>query len=331
MTALLEARGAGVVFGHGARAKAALSDFSVTIEEGAPGFTAIAGESGSGKTTAARLLLGMTRPSSGSVLYRGREIGSLSREQRRHFRRDVQAIFQDPFSVFNPFYRVDHLLHAPLRAFGLAGSRSEERQMIDRALVRVGLRPEDVLGRFPHQFSGGQRQRITIARALLLRPKIIVADEPVSMVDASLRSMIVDCLHKLHEDLGISFLYITHDLATAYRVSRDMMVLYQGRVMESGDAGAVVGTPLHPYTRDLLQAIPQPKPGRTWIEAAPVEECASIPPGAGATRCPYAERCRRVMDRCWRERPPAYDTGGGRRVACFLSEPAAAGSSGGKG
>ena len=148
----------------------------------------------------------------------------------------------------------------------MASSQSEARKQIDVALRTVGLRPEETLGRYPHQLSGGQRQRITIARALLLKPKLIIADEPVSMVDASLRATILNSLHKLHSDFNISFVYITHDLTTAYQVSEQIVVLYHGNVVEAGDVEKVIRDPQHPYTRELISSIPMPNPGNSWIE-----------------------------------------------------------------
>ncbi len=219
MTALLEARHLTKVFGGGRFAKApgtvALDDFSFRIDAEPPTITAIVGESGSGKTTLARLLLGLAAPTSGEVLYRGQNLQSLSREERKRFLRDVQVIFQDPYEVYNPFYKVDHVLETPIKKFGLAPSREKARQLMEETLNAVGLRPEETLGRHPHQLSGGQRQRIMVARALLLQPRLIIADEPVSMVDASLRATILESLRQLHLNFGISLLYITHDLTTA--------------------------------------------------------------------------------------------------------------------
>ena len=177
-------------FGGGLRGRrmTAVEDFSLTIASDPPSIIALVGESGSGKTTLARLFLGLVEPSEGVVLYKGANITALSAAERRAFRRDVQVIFQDPFEAYNPFYRVDHVLETPVLNFGIAASRAEARRMIEETLRAVGLRPEETLGRYPHQLSGGQRQRIMVARALLIRPRIIIADEPVSMVDASLAS-----------------------------------------------------------------------------------------------------------------------------------------------
>jgi ABC-type oligopeptide transport system ATPase subunit len=170
----------------------ALDDITLSLSEDAPSMTAIAGESGSGKTTLARIMLGFIPPSRGRVLYRGKDVVKMTAAERRQFRREVQPVFQDPFDVFNPFYRIDHVLTTPVRSYGLARSDTQARKLIGEALSRVGLRPQDTLGRFPHELSGGQRQRIMVARAVLLKPRLIVADEPVSMVDASLRATILD-------------------------------------------------------------------------------------------------------------------------------------------
>jgi peptide/nickel transport system ATP-binding protein len=272
MTPLLELRDVSMVYGGGLfsrRQVTALADFSLVIEDQQPAIVAVVGASGSGKTTMARLVLGLETPTSGEVLYRGKELCRFSHQERRAFRREVQAIFQDPFGVYNPFYKVDHVLTTPVAKFKLARSRQEGRRLIEQALRAVGLRPEDTLGRYPHQLSGGQRQRTMVARTLLLRPKVIVADEPVSMVDASLRVTVLGNLLQLKHDFGISLIYITHDLATAYQISDRIIVLHQGRVVEAGNPEQVVKHPQHPYTRLLIGSIPLPDPNHPWGEDAP--------------------------------------------------------------
>jgi peptide/nickel transport system ATP-binding protein len=258
MTLLLEARHVTKYFGGGLLDRdstVALEDFSFAIDSARPSITAIVGESGSGKTTLARVLLGLVAPTSGTVLYQGRDLHALSGAGRRNFRRDIQAIFQDPYGVYNPFYRVDHVLTTPVARFRLARSRTEARGLIEDALRAVGLRPEEILGRFPHQLSGGQRQRVMVARALLLRPHVIVADEPVSMVDASLRATILGSLRQLNQERGISIIYITHDLATAYTISDRIVIMREGRVVEAGPARAVLDHPQHPYSQLLKSAV----------------------------------------------------------------------------
>jgi peptide/nickel transport system ATP-binding protein len=248
------------------RVVAALKDFSLAIDADRPSIISVVGESGSGKTTMARMLLGLEMPTSGEVLYHGKDLRQLSPAARRDFRKNVQAIFQDPFGVYNSFYKVDHVLDTPLRKFKLAGSRSEARRMMEQALRLVGLQPENTLGRYPHQLSGGQRQRTMVARTLLLRPQVIVADEPVSMIDASLRATVLGNLLQLKRQFGISLVYITHDLTTAYQISDRIIVLYQGDVVEAGDPEQIVRSPQHAYTQLLIRSIPEPDPDQRWME-----------------------------------------------------------------
>jgi peptide/nickel transport system ATP-binding protein len=292
--------------------KAALENLWFAIDPALPRITAVVGESGSGKTTLARLLLGLIEPSAGEVRYKGLALSRLSGVQRREFRREVQAIFQDPYEVYNPFYRVDHVLTTPVRKFRLAAKRRDRRRLIADALETVGLRPEEILGRYPHQLSGGQRQRIMVARALLLRPRLIIADEPVSMVDASLRATILGGLRQLHQELGISILYITHDLATAYQIADAILVLYRASVVEAGDVALVVKAPSHPYTQLLIGSIPRVGTVRDWGGA---ERKSAAEPAANG--CKFADRCPAAMPRCASEIPPLYRTDRRRAAACF--------------
>jgi peptide/nickel transport system ATP-binding protein len=324
VTALLEARGLTKSFGGGLLDRhhvVALRDFSLALRDDLPSVTAVVGESGSGKTTLSRLLLGLLAPTRGGVLYRGEDLAAMSRRRWRTFRREVQAIFQDPYEVYNPFYRVDHVLTVPLARFGLAASRRERRSLIEAALRAVGLRPDETLGRFPHQLSGGQRQRVMVARALLLRPRVILADEPVSMVDASLRATILGALRQMTLDLGIPVVYITHDLATAYQVSENIVVLYRGAVVEAGDVERVVKHPQHPYTQLLIASIPLPGVERTWGAGGPPVTAPSRPGAAGAG-CPFADRCPSALPACAAAAPPLYRTEEHRVVACFLHQDA---------
>src|ERR671918_958781 len=297
MTALLEARHVTKVFGGGRFAKApgtvALDDFSFRVDAEPPTITAIVGESGSGKTTLARLLLGLAAPTTGEVLYRGKDLQRLSGQERRRFLRDIQVVFQDPYEVYNPFYKVDHVLETPIKKFGLAPSRAQARTLMAESLNAVGLRPEETLGRHPHQLSGGQRQRIMVARALLVQPRLIIADEPVSMVDASLRATILESLRQLHLQFGISMLYITHDLTTAYQISQNILVMYRGEVAEAGDVDLVVKQPQHPYTQLLIHSIPQADPNHPWthheLPADPARPLVTAPQHCKfVNRCPYA-------------------------------------------
>src|SRR5688572_1890257 len=271
MANLLELNNISKVYSRGlinAHATIALRDFSLTLREDEPTILTVAGESGSGKTTLAMLLLGFIAPTTGQIIYRGKNITALQGKDRLAYRREVQAVFQDPFAVFNPFYTVDHLLTVPIRKFRLATSKAEARSKMEEALTAVGLRPEDILGRFPHQLSGGQRQRINVARALLLKPRLLIADEPVSMVDASLRATILETLRNLQRDHGVSIIYVTHDLTTAYHIAKSIVVLYRGGVMEAGDVDTVIKDPQHPYTRLLVDSIPWPNLDQRWGEHA---------------------------------------------------------------
>jgi oligopeptide/dipeptide ABC transporter ATP-binding protein len=291
----------------------ALRDITLTLKEDEPTILTVAGESGSGKTTLAMLLLGFIAPTTGRIIYRGKDVSTLRGKEKMAYRREVQAVFQDPFAVFNPFYTVDHLLTVPIRKFGLARSKAEARAKMEEALTAVGLRPEDILGRFPHQLSGGQRQRINVARALLLKPRLLIADEPVSMVDASLRATILETLRNLQRDHGVSIIYVTHDLTTAYHIAKSIIVLYRGAVMEAGDVDQVIKDPQHPYTQLLVDSIPWPNLDRRW-GAQPIQaRDAAI----GAGGCRFRSRCPQAMEACAAE-PPLFRIGDRQTASCFL-------------
>lgn len=264
----LEIRNAGKVFGRGALGTGgsvrAVADFSLTILEEPARIVALAGESGSGKTTVANLVLGFLTPSSGEILYRGSSVDRLRRGTRTVYRREIQAITQDPYAAFNPFYRVRHVFDVVTRSFGVGSTKHERRRLVHEALDFVGLVPERTLDAYPHQLSGGERQRVMVARAFLLRPRLIVADEPVSMVDASIRATILELMLRLKTELGVSFLYITHDLSTAFRIADELIVLRRGEVVEAGDPRTVIESPQHPYTKLLVNSIPIPDPDERW-------------------------------------------------------------------
>ena len=323
MNSLLEAQNVTRVFGSGMLSKertVAVDGVSLIINEDKPAITAIAGESGSGKTTLARLLLGMIQPTNGSILYRGKSLFAMDSKARVDFRRQVQAIFQDPYEAYNPVYKVDQTLTTPVRKFRLAQSAEEESRRIEECLRLAGLRPEETLGRYPHQLSGGQRQRIMVARALLLNPRVILADEPVSMVDASLRATILESLVKLKRELGISLIYITHDLTSAYQFSEYIYVLYRGSTAEVGSVEKVINNPKHPYTRLLVSSIPLPDPDIQWGGETEIESRAKAPTAQQAAKqgCKFASRCPFAVDECWQAPPPLYRTDDDRAVACYL-------------
>ena len=242
----------------------ALHPMSFSLSGDEPRIISIVGQSGSGKSTMGSIMLGFNLPSTGRVLFEGRDIARMSPQQSRDFRKNVQAVFQDPYACFNPFYRVDHALGFPFRRFGYAASDAQVQDRMHEACQAVGLDPDLILRRYPHELSGGQRQRLIVARALMLNPKLLIADEPVSMVDASLRATILKNIYDLKDSHGISIFYITHDLATAYHVSDFVMVLYKGQVVEAGPPKEVIGDPQHPYTQLLIASIPWPDPDREW-------------------------------------------------------------------
>jgi len=318
MTKLLEFKNVTKVYSSGLLSKTsttALNNVSFELAQNDPTIMTVAGESGSGKTTLAMLLLGFIPATSGQILYKGQDISMLRGDDRMNFRREVQAVFQDPFAVFNPFYKVDHLLTVPIKQFKLANSKAEAHEKVVEALTAVGLHPQDVLGRFPHQLSGGQRQRINVARALVLRPKVLVADEPVSMVDASLRANILELLQNLQENHGVSIIYITHDLTTAYHVSRSILVMYRGNVMEAGDVDRIIKKPQHPYTRLLIDSIPWPDLNRRWGETdikAREAEIEDISEG-----CKFYGRCPFSMDKC-KTFPPLFQLNDQQAASCYL-------------
>ena len=265
---ILALREATTVFGHGPRATVANSRVSVEIPKSPPTLINVVGESGSGKTTAARTLLGLQKPTSGRALWRGRDIYTLSDSERTQFRHEVQAVFQDPYGIFNPFYKVNRVFDIVVKRFKLASSKVEKQRLIEESLEAVSLRPPDVLGRYPHQLSGGERQRIMLARAYMLKPKVIVADEAISMLDVAVRAVIMNILLDFKEQLGISTLFITHDLSAAHYLGGNIMVMRQGRVVEKGTVDDVLTNPQNTYTKLLLESIPSPDPDSRWKTSA---------------------------------------------------------------
>lgn len=323
MTPILELHNVSKIFGGGLfnrNRTVAVEDVSFSIPSDAPSITAVAGESGSGKTTLSRLLLGVTKPTTGDVLYNGTPLANITGEGRKQFLRDVQPIYQDPFGVYNPFYRADHLLYAAVKKFKLASTESEGQKLVRNALETVGLRPDEILGRYPHQLSGGQRQRVMVARALLLQPRVILADEPVSMVDASLRATILESLRALNRDFHISILYVTHDLTTAYQICENIIVMYQGTIVEAGAVEEVILNPQHPYTQLLVDSIPRMQALRNWEQNEQEATIASVDDAKESAGCRFADRCPAVMSKCWSEKPPLYSMGPHRVARCFLHE-----------
>jgi peptide/nickel transport system ATP-binding protein len=246
----------------------AVDDVSFALDTSRPEIFAIIGESGSGKTTLARMILNMVAASAGAICFRGKALATIrGRRARLDFMRQVQPIFQNPYEAFNPLKRVDRYLYSTARRLAGVGRRDVDR-VCDEALRKVGLSLAEVRGRFPHELSGGQLQRTAIARALISGPALLVADEPVSMVDASLRMSIVELFKALRDELGVSIVYITHDLATAYHISDRIIIMQKGRVVEGGDARAVLDNPQHPYSKLLKSAVLSPDNAGTDAQVA---------------------------------------------------------------
>jgi peptide/nickel transport system ATP-binding protein len=261
---LLDVDHVGMIYGVGGllgrRGVRAVDGVSLRLEAGKPEILAVIGESGSGKTTLARMILNLAMPTDGAIRFLGADVTRIrTNRERMAFMRQVQPIFQNPFEAFNPLKRIDRYLFVSARRFAGARGRLEIEAMADKALHQVGLSLAEVKGRFPHELSGGQLQRIAIARALIPAPSLIIADEPVSMVDASLRMSIVNLFKALRDELEVSIIYITHDLATAYYISDRVLIMQHGKAVESGNARAVLDNPQHPYSILLKNAVLSPE------------------------------------------------------------------------
>jgi oligopeptide/dipeptide ABC transporter ATP-binding protein len=274
----------------------------------------LVGESGCGKTTVGRTVLRLIEPTAGTIRIGGRDVTRLRRGELRPFRREMQIIFQDPFSSLNPRMRAGDIVGEPLRVHG-ARSAAERRERVAQLFERVGLRRAQ-MDSFPHQFSGGQRQRIGVARALALSPKLIVGDEPVSALDVSIQAQVINLLADLQRELGLSYLFISHNLAVVEHISHRVAVMYLGRIVEHADKATLFTRPLHPYTEALLAAVPVPDPAvkRTkWVVQGDVPSPSRPPPGCHFhTRCPYAEA------RCRSEAPALREIEPGHFAACHL-------------
>jgi oligopeptide/dipeptide ABC transporter ATP-binding protein len=277
-----------------------------------PGETlALVGESGSGKTTVGRLVLRLIEPSGGRVLFEGRDVFGLGAAALRAFRRSAQLVFQDPYASLNPRMTVGDILAEPLALHAIVPPR--RRQRVAELIETVGLDPR-FARRYPHEFSGGQRQRIAIARALAVEPKLIVCDEPVSSLDVSIRSQILNLLRDLQRRLGLAYLFISHDLAVVKHIADRVAVMNFGRIVEVANAQALFATPRHPYSRALLSAIPVPSPRAKrdrMILAGDMPSVIEAPPG-----CRFHTRCPFVVERCRSERPLLIDDGAGHATAC---------------
>jgi oligopeptide/dipeptide ABC transporter ATP-binding protein len=289
-------------------------DFTVTRGE----TLSLVGESGCGKTTTGRLLTRLLEPSDGSVVFDGQDITHVSLGRMRPLRRDIQMIFQDPYSSLNPRHTVGSIVGAPFKLQNVATEHGVKRA-VQELLELVGLNPEHY-NRYPHEFSGGQRQRIGIARTLALRPKLIVADEPVSALDVSIQAQVINLLQDLQHELGLTYVMIAHDLSVVRHVSDRVAVMYLGKIVELGDRAQVYSRPMHPYTVGLLSAVPVPDPSRR-AQRERIRLSGDVPspvnPPAG---CRFHTRCWKAQEICRTEQPPLAELDTGHRVACHFPE-----------
>ncbi len=312
-TPLIEVQHLRKFFGPASRPVRAVDDVSFTIDRGET--LGLVGESGSGKSTIGRALLRLIEPTSGRVRFRGEDLGAAGAGRMRALRRSLQMIFQDPYASLNPKMRVRHILGEALQVHGLA--RGRQAQRIGELLRLVGLAAEHA-ERYPHEFSGGQRQRIGVARALSVEPEFIVADEPLSALDMSIQSQLINLLCDLREQFSLTMLFISHDLDVVEFLCDRVVVLYLGRVMEVAPAAALFAQPLHPYTQALLAASPRPDPGIALVHVPLKGDMPSpMDPPSG---CVFRTRCAYAVDACAHTRPEPRDMGGGRLKACIRDD-----------
>jgi len=314
-TPLIEVRGLKKYFGRSDRPVRAVDDVSFAIARGET--LGLVGESGSGKSTIGRTVLRLVEATAGQVLYRGDDIGGLASEPLRKLRSKLQIIFQDPYASLNPKMRIGAILDEALATHGLHPGKGPRARRVAELLELVGLRGEHA-SRFPHEFSGGQRQRIGVARALAVEPEFIVADEPLSALDVSIQSQVINLLAELRERLSLTMLFISHDLDVVEYLCDRVVVLYLGKVMEVAETDALFEQPLHPYTRALLAASPKPDPTQPSTHVALQGDIPS--PMAAPSGCVFRTRCPHAVDACAGHVPALEEVEPGRWVACIRKE-----------
>lgn len=292
-----------------------------SFEIGTNEIVSVVGESGSGKTTLGKLLVRLLEPTSGEVRFRSKNIFEMRKKEMTSLRRSVQMILQDPYDSLNPLFSIFASVSKPLNIFEKNLSRKEKEDIVSEHLEMMGLKPaEQFMYKLPSELSGGQRQRVSIARAMILKPEFIVADEPVSMLDVSLRAEMLNRMKKLSRDGGSSFLFITHDIASARFMGDRMLIFFRGRIVEQGKTENVIENPKHPYTRLLIESVPVPDPERSKAFLSVDETNGYNEEGYSAKGCRFASRCPFVMDRCRNTEPPVYTIGKDHSVSCFLYE-----------
>lgn len=277
----------------------------------------IVGESGCGKSTLAKAILALEAPTEGTVILRGQDIYSLPAKELKAMRRHLQIIFQDPYGSLDPRHKVDWIISEPLEQMRPRVGRAERRRMVLEVLEAVGL-PASAADKYPHEFSGGQRQRIAIARSLITRPDVIVADEPVSALDVSVQAQVLNLMNDLQAELGLTYLFISHDLSVERCVTDDVVVMYLGRIVEQGPTAEVFNDPHHPYTKALLDAVPHPDPSRRGLRRRRAKQEEPVVEASGIG-CPYAPRCPHVQERCRVEQPVLRDISENRKAACHFA------------
>jgi len=280
----------------------------------------VVGESGSGKSTLARAIVGTVPSSHGKIIFEGRDLAAMDVSTRRVHRKDVQMIFQDPLAALNPRMPIGDIIAEPLITHFPATPRAQVKQRVGELMERVGLLP-NLVNRYPHEFSGGQCQRIGIARALILKPKLVICDEPVSALDVSVQAQVVNLLRELQRDMGLSMIFIAHDLSVVKHISDRIVVMYLGRIMERAASKTLTSVPEHPYSQALISSVPIPDPVREKARRRPVLEGELPSPLSPPSGCVFRTRCPKARPDCAAERPPMIDLGHGHGVACPYHAP----------